>query len=333
MSHASNIQHTLSSWLSLIRWKNLLIIFGTQLLIWSCVILPVTHTWQNLPTPLLNPFNFSLIAISTVLIAAAGYIINDYFDVRIDLINKPEKMILEKSIPRRKAIIMHSVFNVLGILLAGYVAHQRTAYEWLSIQLGCTILLWLYSTKFKQRFMIGNVVVALLTALTIITLIIYEPALHVFFKKPVFEKTAKDFMHLNPLWLLGVYAYFAFVLTWMREIVKDMEDLKGDSEEGCATMPIRWGLKKTTHFTQVLSALALIPLVISSFALIKTHNFILGIYTVIAIILPLLFWTFFLNKKATTEHYARCSSQVKLIMVSGIGSLIINLITEWLKSF
>lgn len=331
MNSVSKTPAVFSSWLALIRWKNLLIIICTQLLIWACVILPATKTWQGLPDALLSPFHFSLLALSTALIAAAGYIINDYFDVRIDLINKPDKMILEKAIPRRKAITMHTVFNVLGLLLAGYVARQRTAYEWLSVQVICTLLLWLYSTRFKQRFMIGNVVVALLTSLTILTLIVYEPAMHAFLFKPVFEKTVTGFLHLNPLWLLGVYAYFAFVLTWIREIVKDMEDLKGDSEEGCETMPIRWGLKKTTQFTQLLCVAALIPLCIAVVALIKTHNFILGSYTIVAIILPLLLWAFYLNKKATTEHYARCSTQVKLIMVAGIGSLIINLLTEWLR--
>ena len=332
MQHSTTqLQQTVVSWLTLIRWKNLLIILGTQLLIWSCVILPASKTWEGLPPLLLTSFHFSLIAMSTVLIAAAGYIINDYFDIRIDMINKPDKMILERKIPRRKAIIMHTVFNVLGILLAFYVARQRTAYEWLSLQLLVTILLWLYSTKFKQRFMIGNVVVALLTALTILTLVVYEPAMHVFLRKPVFEKTVTGFLHLNPIWLLAVYAYFAFVLTWMREIVKDMEDLKGDAEEGCDTMPIRWGLKTSAQFIQLLSVLALLPLLFSSYTLIATRNYILAVYTIIAIILPLALWTFFLNRRSTSEHYASQSSRIKLIMIAGIGSLIVNFITEWYR--
>ncbi len=319
------------AWFTLIRWKNLLIILCTQMLIWACVILPASRTWEGLPPLLLTPFHFSLITISTLLIAAAGYIINDYFDIRIDMINKPDKMVLEKKIPRRMAIVMHTVFNLLGITLAWYVAHQRSAYEWLTVQILVTFLLWLYSTKFKQQFMIGNVVVALLTALTILTLVVYEPAMHVFLKKPIFEKEAAGFLHLNPLWLLGVYAYFAFILTWIREIVKDMEDLKGDMQEGCDTMPIRWGLKTTTHFTQLLSVLAILPLLLSSYCLIATHNYTLGIYTFIALVIPLAVWIYFLNKQSSTRHYARQSTAIKLIMVAGIGSLIVNFITEWLR--
>lgn len=301
------------------------------MLIWACVILPASKSWEGLPPLLLTPFHFALIIFSTLLIAAAGYIINDYFDIRIDMINKPEKMILEKKIPRRMGIMMHTVFNVLGIVLAWYVAHQRTAYEWLTLQVAVTILLWLYSTRFKQRFMIGNVVVSLLTALTILTLVVYEPAMHVFLRKPVFEEEVTGFLHLNPLWLLGVYAYFAFVLTWVREIVKDMEDRKGDAQEGCETMPIRWGLKTTTHFTQLLSVLAILPLLFSSYCLIATHNYMLGIYTFIALVLPLSVWTYRLGKGTTAAHYAKQSAGIKLIMIAGIGSLIINFIIEWLR--
>jgi len=318
------------AWLTLIRWKNLLIIFFTQLLIWACVILPASAL-QNEVASLLTPFHFLLIALSTILIAAAGYIINDYFDVRIDLINKPQKMILEKKIPRRMAIIMHTLFNVLGILMAAYVASQRSAYEWLTVQFVCTLLLWLYSTSFKQRFMIGNIVVALLTSLTIITLIIYEPAMHSFLYKPAFEKNVTGFLHLNPLWLLGMYAYFAFILTWMREIVKDMEDLKGDAQEGCMTMPIKWGLKKSARFTQLLAWIAILPLCLATFKLFATHNFLLGSYCSVALIIPLIIWFFYLNKKSTTTHYAKCSSLLKWIMVAGIGSLIINFLVEWLR--
>ncbi|HQE11958.1 MAG TPA: geranylgeranylglycerol-phosphate geranylgeranyltransferase [Flavipsychrobacter sp.] len=321
----------MSAWLTLIRWKNLLIIFATQLFIWACVFLPASSTWNHLPKSLLTPINFLLLASSTVLIAAAGYIINDYFDIRIDLINKPDKMVLEKQIPRRMAIILHGCCNLLALALAWYVAAQRTAYEWLFVQLLCTILLWFYSTTFKRKFMIGNVTVALLTALTILTLLVYEPSLHPFLTQAIFIKESNGATHLNPVWLLGGYAYFAFILTWMREIVKDMEDLKGDFEEGCETMPIRWGLRRASYFTQALACFALLPLVLAVPSFYHSGNFIMAIYTMLALVLPLFFWIFNLHQKATAQHYARSSSQLKLIMVAGIGSLIINLISEWIQ--
>ena len=118
---------------------------------------------QYAQEPLLLGFsNFLCLSLSTVLIAAAGYIINDYFDVKIDIINRPEKMVLEKRIPRRYGIIAHTVLNIVGLGLAAYVARQAGHYEWLILQVFCTVLLWFYSASFKRQFIIGNVVVACL---------------------------------------------------------------------------------------------------------------------------------------------------------------------------
>jgi len=305
------------AWLKLIRWSNLLIVFLTQLLAWVCVILPI-HQFNEVSF-LLNAPNFLLLSLSTVFIAAAGYIINDYFDIRIDNINRPEKMVLEKNIPRRMAIILHTSLNVIALVLAGIVARQAGAYGWLLLQLVCTLLLWFYSTHFKRAFMIGNVVVALLTALTIVTLIIYEPAMHYYLGRAFFIEDGLP----NPVWVLLVYTYFAFVLTWMREIVKDMEDFKGDEAEGCVTMPIKWGLKKAEQFTLFLGVFAVAPLVIAGVNLLINRDWLLGIYSFAGLVIPIIWWMFFLPKAATTAHYAKASRGLKFIMVSGIGSLII----------
>src|SRR4051812_7921358 len=118
--------------LRLIRWNNLLIVFLTQLLAWACVIYPLRHLQQT--SFLLSFPNFIYVSVSTVLIAAAGYIINDYFDIRIDSINRPEKMVLERAIPRRLAIIFHTVLNVAALALALIVAWQARHLSWLLVQ-------------------------------------------------------------------------------------------------------------------------------------------------------------------------------------------------------
>lgn len=277
-----------------------------------------------LPMPLLiGSKYFMYLTVSTVLIAAAGYIINDYFDIKIDAINRPEKVILEKKIPRRIAIILHTIFNVVGIFLATLVARAAGHYEWVFMQGSCTLLLWVYSTRFKRRFMIGNVVVALLTSFTIVTLMLYEPAMHYYFWRSPFLQSRSHGLIPNPVWVLGVYAYFAFMLTWMREIVKDMEDFKGDAEQGCITMPIQWGLFRSSRFIQMLGALALAPLLVAAFKLIHAQWLPLGIYTFAAIIIPLLAWLWWLPAGATVQHYALASRRLKIIMVAGIGSLVV----------
>lgn len=299
------------AWLRLIRWKNLLIIFLTQFLAWACVILPENPM-------ILGPANFLLLSISTVLIAAAGYIINDYFDIKIDLINHPDKVVLEKVIPRKQAIISHTLINFLALFLAGIVAVQAHHPEWLLFQACCTLLLWFYSTDFKRQYLIGNVVVALLTALTIIVLIVYEPNVHRNLQSFSFSSALSA-----PEWILSIYAYFAFMLTWMREIVKDMEDHKGDEAAGCATMPIKRGLGYSTRFIMVLVLLVIAPLILVSVLLYRHHYVLPPLYITGALVLPLIIWSVFLGKKFTAEHYHNASRGLKLIMIIGICSLLI----------
>jgi 4-hydroxybenzoate polyprenyltransferase len=298
-------------WLQLVRWKNLLIIFFAQLLAWWCIVLPESPE-------VLDFTSFLFIGISTVLIAAAGYIINDYFDIRIDAINRPGRVILEKVIPLRQAIISHAVLSIIGLALAGYVATRAHHYEWLWVQVCCILLLWFYSTDFKRKYLSGNIVVSLLTALTMLTLFIYEPVMKREMQLPAI--TGRSSL---PVWVLLIYAYFAFILTWMREIVKDMEDYKGDEAGGCMTMPIKKGLEYSTRFAIVLSALAVIPLLLASVILSVHHFFLLPAYLFLCLILPLAYWSFFIGKGFTARHYGKASSGLKLIMLSGICSLII----------
>lgn len=308
------------AWLKLVRWQNLVIVFLTQLFAWGCVIMPMQH---YSPVPLvLNWHNFLLVSLSTVLIAAAGYIINDYFDVKIDIINRPEKLILEKRIPMKWAIVVHTILNVVAILLAIIVARRAGHYSFVAMQLGCTLMLWLYSTTFKRQFVSGNVVVAILTAFTIAVLVLYENAIHHFLREDFFIYNGTMLIP-NPVWVLVTYAYFAFMLTWMREIVKDMEDFKGDAEQGCVTMPIKWGLLRSARFTQVIGALAVTPLIIGAVKLLKEQWYILGIYVLLGLALPIILWMYYLPKHATTKHYSKESRYLKIIMVLGVVSLII----------
>lgn len=308
------------AWLKLIRWQNLVIVFLTQLFAWGCVIMPMQ---QYSPVPLVLRFDyFLLLSLSTICIAAAGYIINDYFDVKIDIINRPEKLILEKRIPIKEAIVVHTILNIAGTLLAFFVARRAGHYSFLALQLACTALLWFYSTTFKRKFVSGNVIVSVLTAFTIAVLMLYENAIRFYLGQPFFIQTGYALIP-NPVWVLGTYAYFAFMLTWMREIVKDMEDMKGDAEQGCVTMPIRWGLLRSSRFIQLLGALTVTPLIIGAVKLLKEQWYLLGIYVLAGLALPIIVWMLHLPRQATTQHYGLESRYLKLIMVAGVVSLII----------
>lgn len=266
--------------------------------------------------------DFLFISGSTILIAAAGYIINDYFDIKIDIINRPEKVILEKRIPLRTAIIAHVVLNIAGLALAGGISFNSHHFEWMWVHCLSIILLWFYSTHFKRQYMIGNLVIALLTALTVIVLLVYEPALRMHFPTPP-PMTSFLMPAIDPKWMFAGFAFFAFMLTWMREIVKDMEDYKGDAAEGCMTMPIKKGLQFSARFAQALGAITIITLALISYFFIADKYLVLGIYTIALIILPLIWWCVYITKKNTIEHYGRASKWLKIIMLSGIASLIV----------
>lgn len=315
MNDSSIQRFNLTAWLRLVRWPNLLIIALTQLVAWWCIIHPLREL------RVLTPLNFLLLCLSTVLIAGGGYIINDYFDIQIDVINKPDKVILERDIPRRHAIIVHSVMNILAMIFAGMVAFQAGHPEWLILQLACTGLLWRYSTTWKRQFMIGNVVVSLMTALTVVALIIYEPSLHHATRSLIVLRR----LSVSPMAALSIFAFFAFILTWMREIVKDMEDYKGDDAEGCVTMPIRWGLLTSSRFVQVIGTVAIVVLLVAIGWMVAQLDrpwlqvqlyFILG-----TVIIPLAVWCWRLPQQATSEHYHLASKRLKDIMIFGVLSL------------
>lgn len=298
----------------------MLIVGLTQGFVWASVINPMGR-WSELPV-FLNGIHFFLLSLSTVFIAAAGYVINDYFDVRIDAINRPGKVIIERVISRRAAILWHSTFNVAGFLLAFYLGYRQGNYAVVVVQLLCTVLLWFYSTTFKRRFVIGNVIVALLTALTVLTLAVYEPALYPHINFDLFLHW-KGRVLVNPFGVIMVYAYFAFMLTWMRELVKDMEDFKGDAEDGCVTMPIKIGLKRSVYFVFLLGILTIIPLFIAALKLCFGDWVLMGVYMLVCLVVPLVVWLGFLTRKAHSDHYALASRWLKIIMLSGICSLLL----------
>lgn len=308
---------SMTAWLQLIRWQNLLIILLTQWLAWWCVVQPIGPQVLHFPA-------FALLALSTVLVAAAGYIINDYFDVKIDQINHPDKVVLGKVIPRKTAIIAHTVLNVIAVAMAGTIAVAAHKPQWLLLQLGCTGILWVYSTTYKRQYMSGNIIVAVLTALTVAALYVYEPQLHLAAKAALVRNTGRYAVSSLPVWILVTYAYFAFMLTWVREIVKDMEDMEGDAADGCVTMPITRGLGYATAFATALTVLAIVPLVLAGIILLQYGYMLLAGYVLALLALPLAVWVVYLWRgPAGPAHYHQASRMLKVIMLLGICSLLI----------
>jgi 4-hydroxybenzoate polyprenyltransferase len=298
----------------LVRWPNLVFIALTQLLFFYCVVKPEFQAAGGRMPNLEPPYIWWMITAS-VLIAAAGYIINDYFDLNIDRINKPEKLVVERVIKRRWTIAWHLILSVVGVFIGIYV-DWKTNVRFLGLaNLGCVVLLFVYSISLKKKPLSGNILISLLTAWTILVISWCE------FNQlddidPVFD--AGRIIKLSIL-----YAGFAFIISLIREVVKDMEDVEGDRKYGCRTMPIVWGINVSKTFTAVwLIVLIVAVVIIQVYSVLRFEWWLSVLYSVLMILAPLA-WIFRnLFKARSPKDFHRLSSMIKLVMLTGILSIL-----------
>ncbi len=305
----------LRAFFTLIRWPNLVFIILTQALFYFVVFPYCTQT----DISAFSHLNFYLLVLASVLISAAGYIINDYFDVQIDAINKPSKLIVGKSIKRRWAIVWHLSLSLLGFILSFYVAAASGAYIIAFANFGCIVLLWFYSVSFKRSLLIGNVIIALLTAWVIFVIYFYaknnsgnvlglDSGITKFFKYSL------------------LFSGFAFIVTIIREVIKDMEDMDGDRQYRSNTMPIAWGIPASKVFTGVWIVVCSGMLAAVAVYALYLHLWYVSVYIVTLLIFPLIWLLKDLTKAALQSDYHSMSSKVKFIMLAGIVSMCFCLI-------
>lgn len=315
---SSILNNKFFAFLKLVRVENLVVIILTQVFLHYLV-------FQKLFTDAQVPSNiyiklFGLIVISTVLIAAAGYIINDYFDVKTDLINHPDTVVLDKTIKRRWAIILHITFSGLGILLGVYTA-LKTGYLRLAIfHFIAVTVLWFYSTHFKKQLLIGNIVVSLLTAAV--------PFLTFIFEVAYLQKTIPEFSSnympviLSASKITLMFSLFAFITSLAREIIKDMEDYKGDKATGGKTMPITWGIQTSKVVSFFLLAITILLLLVVVYNTMKYKSEFISLsnlYILAGLVLPLLILSVLVLKAHTPKQFKYSSLFLKFIMLLGIG--------------
>lgn len=298
----------LGAFITLIRLPNLIFIFLTQ---WLCYIYLVKkYLVSQQLTPTLKIEEVFLLAISTVLIAAAGYIINDYFDIGADIINKPQKVTIEKIFKSRSVILWHIFFNIVGLGLVAYIAIMHFLLRYILIQIVCVFLLILYSAILKRKLIIGNLTIAVLNALTLIVNMIYEPQF------PFFEFSLKYTL------LMWLYILFAFLITAIREIVKDIEDVKGDTTLNCTTIPLVWGINTAKKIIYILFFIMLILLLLFSFFLYSTQLYWV-LFQFVAVFIPSIFVLKSLYTSIHSHDFHKCSTYIKWITFAGILSMIL----------
>ena len=300
----------------LIRYPNLFFVILTQFLFYFCVIKP-QYVKFELVGPRLVTSDFFILVLSSVLIAAAGYIINDYFDLNIDRINKPDRMVVDKLISRRWAMFFHLFISFIGLMLTGYVSWHLKNPFLLFFNILTVILLWFYSTKFKRKLLTGNILISLLTSWVILVLYVAEVSWTLGKFLP-----SQNPAILNLYKLSTVYAGFAFIVSLIREIIKDLEDVDGDRKNNCETMPIVWGMVSTKLFVSVWILVLIGILSLMLFYTLFNRWFLMTALILFLLLIPLTKIFNKLKSAASKKDYHSISLNLKLIMFFGIISML-----------
>lgn len=235
--------------LKLIRPINLLIIALTMFGIYF-------YTESFVDADGVNPFDFGLLIFSTLLIAAGGNIINDYFDVRADRINKPERVIISKHIKRRWAIVSHWILNLTAFFIAAYLGWKHQSFWYLTIHFTSITLLWFYSLRLKKIALLGNIIIAGLSVLVIyLTLIFLQNEYDLNSLRSYLLASRDSVFGISPTAIIFIFMCMAFFQNTMREIVKDIEDVAGDKLIHAHTVPMIIGNKKTLRIIGIFMLL------------------------------------------------------------------------------
>ncbi|TDX01787.1 geranylgeranylglycerol-phosphate geranylgeranyltransferase [Dinghuibacter silviterrae] len=314
---------TLKAFFRLIRWPNLVIVVLTQFLFYYCVMRPAYtgSGWY----PSLGWGRLGLLSFAFMAMAAAGYIINDYFDLNIDLVNKPDRLVVDKYISRRWAIWWHGFLSLIGIVISTYLGFVLKFYLLGLLNLAAVVLLFLYSVSLKRQLLSGNIVVSVLTAWAIGVLLaigVNDDLLHHLGILPGADP-AKPGVNYARFARIGVlYCSFSFIISMIREVIKDMEDTEGDARYGCRTLPIAWGFTTAKVFTGTWIVVLLGALAIVVIYVLQFHMWLSAAYCFFAIIVPLLSVFRGLIRATSSRDFHRLSSLVKVIMLTGILSLL-----------
>ena len=318
--------------IELIRLPNLLIIAFTQYAMRYLIMEPLLPS-ASFSLQFSN-LHFFLLVMSTLFIAAAGYIINDYFDTRTDRINKPDKVVGGVSVDRRTAMTLHTIFNVIGVCIGIYLSIHIGIISMAFIFFLAAGLLWFYSTNYKRQLLIGNLTVAFLTAMVPLIVVLFEiPMLNKEYGTIMLQYNS-SFNYIF-IWVAG-FSIFAFLTTLIREIIKDTEDFEGDAAYGMKTLPIVAGISLTKTILSLLitGTVFLLIFILVKFIIFsgeRTDYISLAYFAAFLIIPFFVLLTLILIAREKADYH-RASLLIKIIMLFGVmySFVVYYLIKFWM---
>ncbi len=298
----------------LMRCGNLLFIVLIQFLMSRAVVLSVLHDYR-LDGQILPLWLLVLLVLATVLLAAGGYVINDYFDIKIDRINRPEKLIISHSIDKKSAMRFYQILTAVGVVAGFVVAGLLRSGSLAFLFLVVPGVLWFYSASYKRQFLVGNLTIAFCAALVPLTIAIAQNAfMELTYSTLIYETRIPQECYA---WV-GGFALFAFLVTLLREIIKDMEDEHGDREMECRTLPIVLGARATKV---VIYALLVVIVALLSYFVFAKLAFVGSStterYFIFGVVLPLIFVAYLVFKAQTSADYRTASNLTKFVMLTG----------------
>jgi len=307
------------AYIRLLRLPNLVMIPLTMYLLRYCIIEPALKYVYCIDTQMSMQLQFPdlwfhTVVLINVFLGAAGYVINDYFDRKIDSVNRPEKVVVEKQVSRRTAIKLHMVLNALAVILSAWLSWQMRKPVVLIVYLMISGIFWLYSTTYKKQFLIGNLIVAFLTALVPLQVAYYDiVALNLGYGQQMIMMNLSFKSLLN--WMLG-FALFAFLTNLVREIIKDIEDFEGDKNFDCNTVPIVLGAKGAKA---VVSALLIFIIGLIVYIYYQYLNDAVSKwYLLLMLVIPLISLMVMVLKAKSAKQYHTASTLMKFIMLFGV---------------
>lgn len=297
-------------YLTLIRYQNLCMLAFMQL-IFRYGFLKL----QKIPLAL-SEWQYLLLVLSTVLIAAAGYVINNIFDQDTDLENQPARVVIDKSICESDAYTIYFILNTSGVAIGFYLSNVIAKPSFAAIFILIAATLYIYASSLKQMMLVGNIIVALLLSFSVIIIGVFD-------LYPTIDESNKTIM-ANLFSILLDYALFAFLINFIREIVKDLEDITGDTSQGMQTLAIVLGTDKTTKLVFILGLLSTITLFVYIRTYLLDNNlFISTLYGFSFVLAPLLLFTIKIWTAKSKKEFHTLSMLLKSIVFFGILSIVI----------
>ena len=313
----------LRDYLMLVRWQNLLM---------TAIVLFVMEKW--VATPILRAAYFgeqlpwwllTLLIVATVLVAAGGYVINDYFDVKIDAINRPDRLVVTRSVSKQQAMRLFQVLTAAGIVCGLIAAWCLRSWVTAVIFVFVPGLLWFYSASYKRQLIIGNLIIALVSALSPMLIAIANMDYLRRLYSDAMEYT--DVPHDLYVWI-GGFAAFAFVGTLIREIIKDMQDQMGDRELECHSLPVVCGETATKIIVTVLLLLMAGAIVWLAWWVIPfpcTWQSLHARYVVLGLLVPMACVLWLLWSARISSDYRTVQTVMKFVLLMGVlYSFVIN---------